>query len=770
MRKTEIIIDEIRQLVTSKGYIYALCMILFEDFHIVLEQLHKLDYRKRLSTNEASLLLGFFIQKKIEFAPPETPLELIQLKQKTYGLMEELHQSFNIPFIEKLEKSLEAEHNIENYRSDQKEFFGKGDMLIEAIFYSGSGVYDFQYSEFLERKYKYDKEWLSKNRKFSLTDTPMIVSQIKHILQEKSEKVHLYGLNEKLPELIEKMKKKKPTEDWEKQARDILPLMEIHQYVELFFEHVRDKENLTMEDIREDGWKSFYQSLIELFIVERASFGNESNIQAFLDNFSISPEDGVNFKFQTIGDYNLINSHPIIKLDNEKYFVPITFLLFEAIYECPYYWMSNDKEYLDQAAENRGRVGEEVTYAFLAKVFGVYRAHKSVKIKTTKGHESTDIDVLCVLGSKALCVQVKSKKLTLLSRKGNDKGLIDDFQKAVQDAYEQGLVSRQKILEKKAKFIDENGNEIILSEGIDEVYLMVVSTENYPSLTHQSHIMLDKKDDEPFPIVLTIFDLELLAYYLNDPYDFLYYIKQRIALMDYFLGEEEMVFLGYHLTNKLWKIPKCDQFLIDTSYGKLIDRNYYPVKAGIEVSDEGDAIKKKWKNEDYDHLCQELKSIYEPKITDILFYLSDNSGKARDDLVNFILKTKQKTFEDQKAHDFSLPPDNRYLPRVGFSYFSLNSDNSEELKSKLLTLCQVRKYKSKGDVWIGFGSLKNSSRMIDTIAFNDEVWKYDESLEKLAKLLLEGKGQYLRLTKKMGRNDPCSCGSGLKYKNCCGAN
>jgi hypothetical protein len=32
------------------------------------------------------------------------------------------------------------------------------------------------------------------------------------------------------------------------------------------------------------------------------------------------------------------------------------------------------------------------------------------------------------------------------------------------------------------------------------------------------------------------------------------------------------------------------------------------------------------------------------------------------------------------------------------------------------------------------------------------------------------KGTVVRNEKKVGRNDPCPCGSGKKYKNCCGAN
>ena len=160
MRKTELIIKEIRELVASKGYIYALCMILFEDFHIIPEKIHELDHRKRLSTKEASLLLGFLIQNNIDFITPEYPQDLFQLKHDTYRLMEELHESFMIQFLEKLKKVQNKELQKDNYREDQKAFFGKGDMLIEPIFYSGTGVYDFQYLDFLKIKYKYDAEWL----------------------------------------------------------------------------------------------------------------------------------------------------------------------------------------------------------------------------------------------------------------------------------------------------------------------------------------------------------------------------------------------------------------------------------------------------------------------------------------------------------------------------------------------------------------------------------------------------------------------------------
>ena len=69
---------------------------------------------------------------------------------------------------------------------------------------------------------------------------------------------------------------------------------------------------------------------------------------------------------------------------------------------------------------------------------------------------------------------------------------------------------------------------------------------------------------------------------------------------------------------------------------------------------------------------------------------------------------------------------------------------------------------------MGLGSLKNSDNMVDMVAFNDKPWEYDEKLENLSKTFLDGTGQFIKLGKKIGRNEKCPCGSGLKYKKCCG--
>ncbi|MBW7954488.1 SEC-C domain-containing protein [Candidatus Gracilibacteria bacterium] len=761
MKEKKDVIHDIKNLVNEKGFIYVLSMILTEDFVFDMENLHKVDMYSRVSNNEALLLLGFLIQKDIDFSFPDSPQDFIELKKRVYNLLEELHNSFMIPFIERLQKGAENGFQVNDYEQDKKDFFGDGNMLVEPIFYAGSGVYDFQYLDFLDKKYVNDKEWLEKEKSFKFNEVKNIIIKIKRILHKKLSRINFKTLKETSPELIQELQKKYPKENIQEEIDKILPMMEIHQYVDLFFDN--QGEEYDINNMREEGWNSFYKGLIDLLVINKSDFKDILGIDNFLNNFSFSLEKGINSTFQNIGDFNILKAKPIIKLDDDRYFVPIIFILYEAIYESPYYWMIDDKKYINIAGKNRGDAGENITYDFLVNIFGKENTFKSVKIEEKKGKTKTDIDILCILGSKALCVQVKSQKLTELSRKGNDERLKIDFQHAVQDAYNQGLISRDSILNKGVKFIDNNGNEINLSEKINEVYIMGVTTENFPSLTHQSNLLLEKKKTDPYGIFLSIFDLELLTHYLNDPYDFLYYIRQRIDLMDYFKADEEMVYLGFHITKKLRKDDRYDSYGLDTDFGQLIDRNYYPIKAGFDVSDKGDDIKQVWKNDNFEKLFIELKQIKEESIVDIIFHLLDLSGEGRDNLINYIIQTKNKTLKDNINHNFSIPEGN-------ITYVSFNSNNKDVLIKEIINISEKRKYIQKSNIWIGLGSLKDSKKIIDTVFYHKEKWEYDDNLEQIFRNTDNGKNpDYINLKTgvKYSRKGPCPCGSGKKFKRCC---
>jgi hypothetical protein len=269
-------------------------------------------------------------------------------------------------------------------------------MLIEPIFYSGTGAYDFQYLDFLEQKYRYDKDWLMK-RNFDIENVKEIIKQIKKVLQKKAQKVHLYNLRERLPQIFEDIEKKYingiPKEDIEK----LSPIIQLYQYAELFYNNENDPEFKAIKQ-NEDRWESFYQGLIDLFTIKKTDFKKDLKIDIFLENFSIVAQKNFNNQFESIGSFNQFNAKPIIQLDGERFFVPSSFALAEAVYESPFYWMlKEDENYRNISSQNRGKVGEEMVYNLLLPIFGKDKIFKAIKIRTLKGKDDTDVDVLCVL-------------------------------------------------------------------------------------------------------------------------------------------------------------------------------------------------------------------------------------------------------------------------------------------------------------------------------------------------------------------------------------
>lgn len=769
IRPTDKVILDLKILIHSKGYIYALCLILFEDFHHDLEKIHLIDPHSKLSVKESSLILGFLVQHPIDLTIPGDPEEVIAMKEKTYELAKELQMSYSAPQFDQLREMLEKQESGEIFpdtKDDKRNFFMKNGAVIEPTFYAGDGVYDFQYLEYLERKYKYDQDWLSQNKNFKIDEVCKVVKGIKNILQEKAKQVNLVNLDENFPNIMEKARKKLTKlcskAEFEKIKRQQYIAATFFQYQELFPLMDRAEKDTIQK------WQAFYHNLLELFIVRKSDFTEVAGIDDFFQNFSFV--SGGNSEYQGPGHYNVLNSHPLIRLDDVRYFVPINYLVAEAVYETPFYWMWDDKNYRNQLAKHRGDVGEEMTFDFLSKVFGEENTFKSVLVTSKKGLVKTDIDVLCLLGNKALCVQVKSKKMTLMAKRGNSEQLSKDFKGAIQDAYDQGIVSRTSILDKNVRFVNIKGEDIQqLRKEINEVYIMGLTTENYPSLVHQVHMMLDKQADEPAPLFISMFDLELLCHYLPGPYDFLYYVRQRVALIDYWHAAEELVYLGYHLNQKLWPMKGYDGGMLDTDFGANIDRNYYPFKTGLShlMSEKSDPIHNRWKPKKFEVLLNSIKNSNHPDATDIIFHLMDFSSDAQENMVTAMMEYKQKAISENSGKSLTTFS----APDFGLSYVVSEKLNPHELETKTEVYSTLRKYKSKCDAWLGMGSYTRSAKLVDFIFYLDDTWKFDANIAAKCEHFFGPKNPGIMVPlgkqEKIGRNESCPCNSGLKFKKCC---
>ena len=128
-------------------------------------------------------------------------------------------------------------------------------------------------------------------------------------------------------------------------------------------------------------------------------------------------------------------------------------------------------------------------------------------------------------------------------------------------------------------------------------------------------------------------------------------------------------------------------------------------------------------------------------------------------------------------------------------------DNADLLNGKASELCEKLKFgMSNMDIFVGFldGIQTSLNKEIDVKTVDDETqidldinyeklyynmrdakatwlfklpsWKKVLPDDKAAEIAREYRDANIAHSEKIGRNDPCPCGSGKKYKKCCGKN
>lgn len=698
------VVAKIESLTREPGFVYTLALILMRDLFLRPEDIAEVNPRKHLNIQELTFLVGLLVKGEIDFGVPSEDGSAHRFAL-TYQLFEELHRKYHEPFIEEMGRLAENGRETETREANYRRIFGAGIAVSEPIFYAASGAYDFQYLDFAVDKYQYDSAWI---------------------------KEHI-GVDVRVMVGI---------------ARELKRLHEIR------FNRLVASPTSRFSDMCQGGFS--------VFCFEEEDIGQfgAAEVAAFLKAFSLTPGEA-NRKLQLPGQFNELQSKPIIRLRDGRYFFPIGFNLSEAIYEAPFYWMNTDPVYRPTALLNRGNFAESATAKLLRNVFGVDSVYTSVEVRERKGHTVTDIDVLAIVGNKAVVAQVKSKRLTELARLGDQKSLLGDFELAVQEAYDQGLLSRKAIIDRENRLF-VGGVELHLDEAIDEVYLLCVTLDYYPAVTHQVDVYLKKSPNDPAPVALSVFDLDVIAFYLSDPFEFAYYLRQRTALSSYFKADSEMVLLGLHLKRKLFKSGTATMEVLDGSFAQLVDANFQVVRGSVPRTDAADKLRSKWKNEDFQKLIEQIKSTKEPRFTDSIFFLYDLAGKGADDTIAVLKRVKRTTQTDQQPHDARMP-----LPefRSGVTILSEPSSLSI-LRNKLLGLAEVAKYKSNADLWLGLGCLGTSERIVDAVVFANYKWRHNPKLETIAAQL---RGKFMTPDgRKIGRNEPCPCKSGKKFKRCCG--
>ncbi len=572
----------------------------------------------------------------------------------------------------------------------------------EPVFYAGDYAYDFQYRDFGAERYRNDDNWIIDNKGFDITSARNIIHALKKIYTKKITK--------------------------------LLELVAISQR-EMDLARILDCFSFTLEELTAE------------------SGCNSDIINKVLEAFSLSVPCGS--KFEKIGDYNEAISHPIIPVTNNGYILFQVYNLAESFYQSPMFWMRKDQKYIEKANKNRGHFTEDFAASCIERVLGKECIYKDVKIYDGN-NVITDIDVLAIYADRAVIIQAKSKGLTELAKQGDIAEIKKDFQKAIQDAYNQGVKCAESLDKKNLVFKDSLGNNINVGREYREIFIICVTSEYYPSLNFQVHEFLQKQktDTIHFPYIIDIFCLDALCEMLNNPLYFFSFLNRRVTYDKKIMCENELAILADHLKNNLYFSDKDDIVLLIEDTQELdkamtLRREFGDVNAmpkGILTAFHGTILGK---------IIDQISDKKIDEILDFGYVLLDNPN-----LINEISENIEKTMlsfnKDGKVHDFTV-----VFNEYGLTFFIGNP--TEDALKNMKYYCTIKKYQQKSDKW--FGCFLSKEYTIEAIFIQENKWMYSEEMNQhLKKSSLRPRKMIVNQT---GRNDPCLCSSGIKYKKCC---
>jgi len=668
-RSREDIISDIELLLATKGYIFAFAEAISKDFFVDVQNVANIDWRARLHSNEVAFLMGLMLKNEAVSFNEINKEQIDEAIKYTRLLLDELHSTYMYNFDEAIMKHSSEQIKAMSDEEKEKEFrkiFGSKEMIIETTFYGDTGFYDVQPFEIAQKLYARDEDWIKSNTKFNIVKSKSIFFALKSMLNG----VHFA----------------RSTLTGE-QVKSLRAIDEMAFPFDLIVETIQTTEkSITKEDIR---------AFLELF---SCSFGDQ-------------PET-----FNEPGDENIFTYKPIINLGSDIYFFPNTMALASAIYKSPLYWMRQDEQYVNTVNKHIGEVAEDITYDYFKVIFGEANTYKAVKI--TKGKKDlTDIDVMGIIGNTVIIAQNKSKKMTAAALNGDVDAIKSDFQKAVIDPYEQGIKVRDVLLGNESyKLIDKSGKQVTPPENIKHAYILCVSNEPYPAVMDQMRAFLVDVDQLP-PMQLSLFDLDLMAEYFKDPYEFTFYIKQRLENHEGIISSNEIIHLAYHLRNGLFMPRNSDMLALDQSFGQLIDADYYHRKMGTPKPKKKDALLDPWQNKDFKQLIDMIKQINNPSVTDAIFFLMTIPHNVVDALMKQIKKINTQTNKDDgRLHDFSIQITNNEKPWGGITY--VIGSSAYDVIPRLQVISSVNKYRAKAEIWLALGA--NNVGDIQCIIFNNQ--------------------------------------------------
>lgn len=374
--------------------------------------------------------------------------------------------------------------------------------------------------------------------------------------------------------------------------------------------------------------------------------------------------------------FHPIKARPALTVPDGRVFVPNLAMVAEQIYESPFFAISEDKAYFGLNANNRGIKAEDTLGEELERVRGacVFRDVQLFR----KGTSVAQIDGLIAFGEIGILFEIKTKRLTEAARGGDEEKLIGDLRRGITDAKNQLVVSRSILLSRgydRAVDLAKSNELVQLLGNIRNIICVSVMAHEIPSYPLLVRTIMQKEDAVDV-LCLTIFDLRVMAVYLENVFDFIYYIYFRSALGGALMYETEAALLAFHLKVRLTLPDDRTTLIVDEGYSQELDADY-PSKVRGEPG-----LRLQFGMKNVDSLIAQLIAVNDPQTFRTFSIFRGMNGESAKSLNRMLIKAKAKMQADREAHDVTVGFGKAALTIILAPSLAVASERIELLKLK----------------------------------------------------------------------------------------
>jgi hypothetical protein len=316
------------------------------------------------------------------------------------------------------------------------------------------------------------------------------------------------------------------------------------------------------------------------------------------------------------------------------------------------------------------------------------------------------------------------------------------------------------------------GNEIKIPASLSTIYPICVVSDHYPALSFQARQFLKSKTTDVIKTTLIgdVFLIDVLTEMLESPLRLFSYLEFRSKAGNDLLHSHEIVVLGYHLRRNLW-LGDYDWLVLEDDISTDLDIAMTVRREGVQGERTPPGILTQLQGTSVGRIIGEIEKRSDTGSIALRLNLLTLSETAAKDISLAIDKITREAGKDGKEHDVTVA--------IGEALTGItihcNSFPDFVAAPKLKLHCAIRKYSRKASTWFGLTVAPGTGALRLGLMLS-YPWQFDSSMEKTVASMPKGvPASELRKIvtskakgpKKIGRNKPCPCGSGLKYKKCC---